>query len=557
MQVVTRLALNVKYNAVFVQDDIRVTPKLTVNAGLRYELEPGIHERNNHYAVGFDPNVTSPLQTTSGVTTKGGIEFAAQNGYPDHCCNNGVTKFEPRVGFSYSPVDKMVVRAGYGVFYAPLYYSTSASFAPGYAQTSTYVASNNSNLTPANSLSNPFPGGLGQPTGNTLGLSQGIGSTVQAIDQTRRNPVIQEYSFDIQQQLPYNTSLQMGYVGAKGRNLLPSNGGVFNVDQINPSAVPYGVGACPANPTGAALATFLNASSANPYAGKGGAGVIAAASVSNSQLCRPYAQFSQVNISPSASKSFYNSLILSARKRYANGFSLTAGYTWSKNMDSQWAQGSNLNVGAQGGPQNVYNINGPGGEYSLAINDIPQRFTLGGTLELPFGQGKMFLSKNRLVDYAVGGWSANMTLVAQDGGPVPIILNTNANATPLGTTVQRPTRIAGVNPCTDGPVQKRLTGYFNPAAFTTTPIGAFGNQPRTDGACRAPGMRNIDLSIFKEFKAERVHFRFQAEALNLLNTPLFALNTNGLKYGNAQFGTVNTSAINFPRLISLGGRISF
>ncbi len=559
VQVVTPLALNVKYNALYFQDDIRVNDRLTINAGLRYELEPGIHERNNHYAVGFDQGVTNPITTTSGITTKGAIEFAGQNGYKDHCCDNGVLKFGPRAGFAYAVNPKMVVRGGYGVFFAPIYYSTSASLAPGYAQTDTYVASNDSNKTPANSLSNPFPNGLAQPSGNTAGLSQGIGTSLTTIDQNRRNPIIEQYSFDIQQEVGAGVSFEMGYVGAHGRNLLPSNGGTYNIDQVNPAAIPYGVGACPANTANLAPAAFLTQKSANPYAGKGGTGVIGAATIANSQLCRPFAQFSSVNIQPSTSKSNYNSLILNARKRYSKGFSITTGYTWSKNMDSQFAQTSNLNVGAASGPQNFYNINGPGGEYSLAINDIPQRFTFGGSWDLPLGKGREYLNTNKWVDLLIGGYQANMTFVAQDGGPVPLQLNTNANSTPLGTAVQRPNLVAGVPLCNGGSVQSRLSSYFNPAAFATAQpgVGQFGNAPRTDGACRAPGNRNADISVFKEFQFERVHFRFQAEALNAFNTPLFALNANGLKVGNSQFGTVNTSAINFPRLISLGGRISF
>ncbi len=562
VQVVTPLALNVHYNAFYVQDDVRLSDRLTMNFGMRYEYEPGIRERSNHYAVGFDKNVTSPLQTSANVTTKGAIEFAGQNGYKDHCCNNGALKFAPRVGFAYSLNPKTVVRGGYGVFYAPIFYSTSASLAPGYAQTSTYVASNDSNRTPANSLSNPFPNGLGQPSGNSAGLAQGIGSSLTTIDQTRRNPIIQQFSFDIQQELGSGLSFEMGFVGAHGRNLLPSNGGTFNIDQIQAGAIPYGVGACPANTAGLSAVNFLRANSPNPYAGKGGAGVVGAASVSNSQLCRPFPQFSAVNVQPSASQSNYESLILNARKRYSKGFSLTMGYTWSKNLDSVFAQGSALNVGAQGGPQNVYNINGRGGEYSTAINDVPHRFTFGGSYDLPFGRGRAFLNKNRLLDLVVGGWQANMTFIAQDGGPVPIQLNTNQNSTVYGTVTQRPNLIAGINPCTSGSVQSRIgsvgrQSYFNAAAFSTPAQGDFGNAPRTLAACRAPGLRTSDASVFKEFQAERVHFRFQAEAANVFNTPEFALNTNGLRLGNAQFGTVNTSAINFPRLISLGGRISF
>ena len=231
VQTVTRLALNVKYNAVYFQDDVRVSSKLSLNAGLRYELEPGIHERSNHYAVGFDRTAVSPLSTTANTPTVGAIEFAGQNGYKDHCCNNGVLKFAPRVGFAYAPTPTMVVRGGYGVFYAPIYYSTSASLAPGYAATTTYVASNNSNKNPANSLSDPYPtaqGGILQPTGNSLGQAQGIGSSMTTIDQDRRNPIVQQYSFDIQQDLGSGVSVEMGYVGSHGRNLLPGNGIIFN-----------------------------------------------------------------------------------------------------------------------------------------------------------------------------------------------------------------------------------------------------------------------------------------------------------------------------------------
>jgi len=578
VQVVTPLALNVKYNAFYVQDDIRLTQRLNINVGLRYELEPGIHERNNHYAVGFDRNVTSPLQTTSRVATKGAIEFAGQNGYKDRCCNNGVLKFAPRGGFSYAVNPKMVVRGGYGVFYAPIYYSTSASLAPGYAATSTYVASNDSNNTPANSINNPFPGGLLQPSGNAAGLSQGVGSSLTTIEQDRRNPIVQQYSFDIQQDLGRGLSLQIGYVGAKGRNLLPSNGGTYNIDQVNPAAIPFGVGSCPTNPNNLSTSAFLNARSANPYTGAGGGtGVIGAATISNNQLCRPFPQFSAVNTQPSVSRSNYNSLIVNARKQYSKGFSVTVGYTWSKNQDSTFGQGSSLNVG-NAGPQNVYNINGPGGEYSLAINDVPNRFTVGGSYELPFGRGKAFFSNSRILDLMFGGFSTNATFVGQSGGPVPLSLNTNQNSSALGTSVQRPNLLAGVPVCSEGPVQQRLgssvagsKSYFNNAAFAPVQpgVGEFGNAPRTYGGCRAPGMRNVDLSVFKDFKFERVHVRFQAEALNLTNTPLFALNTAGLKYGTttssttgvtsvlSAFGSVNTSAINFPRLISLGGRISF
>ncbi|SEC25026.1 Carboxypeptidase regulatory-like domain-containing protein [Terriglobus roseus] len=556
VQTTSKIALNVRYHAAYLQDDIRVNDKLSINAGLRYEYELGIYERNNRYAVGFDRNVNSPLAASASVATKGGIEFAGVNGYPTHTGNNSHIKFAPRAGFVYQPHGNMVVRGGYGVFYAPIYYSASASLAPGYTATTTYIASNNSNYTPANSITSPYAT-LQPPTGNSLGLSQGIGSSVTTIDQFRRNPIVQQYSFDIEQELPGKIALQIGYVGSKGRNLLPGNGTTANIDQINPSAIPYGIGSCPAN-TGASLSTFLGSSSRNPYAGNGGSGVIGAASVSNSQLCRPFPQFSSVSLQQSTSKSLYNALNVKGQRAFHHGLTVISTYTWSSNWDATYGQGSSLNVGANG-PQNIYNLNG---EYARAINNTPNRFTFGGTYELPFGRGKAFLSGSKWLDLAVGGWSANMTFIGQSGGPLPIQQFTNNNSSLLGTSVQRPNLIQGINPCTTGSVQQRLgvggrTPYLNAAAFQDVPVGQFGNAPRTIGGCSSPGYRNADVSVFKEFQTERVHYRFQAEALNAFNTPQFALTSNGLKTNSGSFGAVSTNAINFPRFISLGGRISF
>ncbi len=556
----TPLALNVRYQAGYLQDDYRITDRLTLNFGLRYDYELGLRERNNHYATGFNQTAVSPLTSIAGVSTLGGVTFAGVGGAPVHTGDNSHLKFAPRGGFNFQVNPNMVVRGGYGVFFAPIYYSTSPSLAPGYTATTTYIASNDSNKTAANSLSNPYAALL-QPVGNTLGLSQGIGSSLTVIDQNRRNPVVQQYSADIEQQFPGGIAIQIGYVGSKGRNILPGNGTTYNIDQVNFNAVPYGVGACPTNPTGLSTSAFLNASSNNPYYQKGGTGVIAAAKVANSQLCKPFPEFSSVNVQPSSSKSIYNSAILKGQRRFSHGLTLVSTYTWSQNWDSSFGQSSNLNVG-NNGPQNVYNINGPGGEYARAINNIPQRFTFGGTATLPFGRGMAFLNtNNKLINLAIGGWSANMNFVAQSGGPLAIQQNTNNNSG-YGDSVQRPNLVAGVNPCTSGTVQNRLgvggrTAYLNAAAFNIAPAGTYGNVPRTLGGCSSPGMRNADISVFKDFQAERVHFRFQAEALNAFNTPLFALTTNGLRPDSGSFGQVSTNTINFPRFISLGGRISF
>jgi hypothetical protein len=203
----TRLRLNVHYNGAYVQDNFRITPHVSLTMGLRYEYEPGISERSNQFAVGFDPNVVNPISSTSGVMSKGGIEFAGLNGYSTHCCQSNNGLFSPRVGLALSPFSNLTIRMGYGVFYAPAFYTANSSVAPGYTQTNTYVASNDGNVTPANSLSNPFPNGIQKPSGNSQGYLTGIGNSLTTISQDRRAPFVEQYSFDVQRELPWQMAL--------------------------------------------------------------------------------------------------------------------------------------------------------------------------------------------------------------------------------------------------------------------------------------------------------------------------------------------------------------
>lgn len=535
VNVASKLALNVRYDAGFLQDDFRINRKLTLNTGLRYEYESGVKDRNNKFAVGFDRTVTNPISNTSGVATKGGVMFAGQNGYSSNCCNNSATKIAPRLGFVYAPMEKLVLRGGYGVFYAPLYYSASSSLAPGFTQTNTYIASNDGNATPANSIANPFPSGLQSPSGNGKGYLTGLGSSVTVLDQYRRSPLVQQYSFDIEKEFPCGLAFQLGYVGAKGRNLQPSTTGLgtININQL--SAAQFSLGAA------------LSASVANPYYQKGGTGVIGSSTVAYNQLLRPFPEFSAVNILTSSAYSRYDSMILKVQKHLSHGVTFLSTYTWASNWDSTWGTTSSINSGASS-PQNIYNLKG---EYARSISDISNRFTFGGSYELPLGKGKPFLHGNRFLDLAVGGWAINAMGILQGGAPLAVYQNTNGNSR-LGTVLQRP-NLTGISPCYSGSPQDRLNSYLNPAAFSTAADYTFGNSPRTL-PCRGPGYANWDMSLFKNFKAERVNFQFRAEALNAFNTPQFQSPVVAL--GNSNFGKIQ-STVNFPRYIQLGGRISF
>ncbi|RSL16138.1 carboxypeptidase family protein [Edaphobacter aggregans] len=524
----TQLAITSQYNAIYGQDDVRVTPKLTLNLGLRYEHEPGVNERHNRYSVGFDR--TTPF-TVAGSTVQavGGIEFAGQGSYPT-ATGQTVNKISPRAGFAYAITPQTVVRGGYGLFYQPLVYSGSASLAPGYVLTNVIPSQSG---VPAINLSNPFPTLSTTPTGNTLGLSTSIGSSLSLIDQARKAPFYQSYSADIQQELPHGFALKIGYVGGHGRNQPNS----LNINQLSDNYFSLG-----------------NAALTNKVPFKfAGTGAWSSANQPYNQSLRPFPQFTTITDSVSDGITNFNALNVKVQKLFSNGLTVLGAFTWASNWDNLWGASSTLNplISNNNGAQDVNNIHA---EYARSINNIPKRTTLALTYELPFGHGKQFLSgANRWMDLAVGGWTFNNIMIIQDGAPLPISQTTNSNSA-FGNLGTRPSLVPGVNPCYSGRPQDRLNAYFNPAAFSTTPAGSYGNSPRTLN-CYGPGYANFDLSLNKSFHVtERVNAEFRAEALNAFNTPQF--NGPNLAADSSTAGKI-TGTLGFPRLVQLGGRLTF
>lgn len=532
----TKLFFVENYYAGYIHDDFRVSSKLTLNLGLRYEYETGLSEQNNHLVVGFNQGAANPLQANvTGIKVPGVVEYAGVGGNANACCKAQTTKWGPRVGAAYQLTPKTILRSGFGVFYAPIRFADDASLALGYTQTTTYVASNNGNSTPANSLSNPFPGGVLQPVGNSLGALAGIGSSFNYLDQNRTSGLVYQYSLDIQQELPFHIGMEIGYFGSDSHHLQPASTGAGNMN-INQVPTAY-------LPTLASLPSSV----ANPFYNNGGTGVIGSATVSPIQLLKPFPEYSTINVQTNPSHARYDSLIFKAAKRFSSGVTFLSTFTWSRNMDNEFGTGNFLS-GSVTTPQNYYNLQG---EYSLAINDTPLRYTTTASYDLPFGTGKKYLNGNKWLDYAVGGWQVNLTTIYQTGFPLTVYQQ-NLNST-IGTGAQRP-NATGTSPDVSGSVESRLNGYINPAAFSQAPAYTFGNVARTI-PYRGPGMKNWDSSLFKNFKIwERVTGQFRLEALNTFNSPQFS-NPN-TQFGTAAFGKITYQA-NFPRLVQLGVRFFF
>jgi hypothetical protein len=392
---------------------------------------------------------------------------------------------------------------------------------------------------------------------------------------------VEQYSLDIQRQLPKDIIIKLAYIGAHGNNFFNS----VNINQV-PDAVmaTYAPGG---TNYGQSLATKVP----NPYSAKtiGGIPATGTASASNTtiaqgQLLLPFPQFTSVTVTKSDGYSWYNSLAFKAEKRMTTGLTVLGTYTWSSNWDNLYGTGSQ--VFSTYGAQDNYNING---EYARSINSIPNRLTAAVVYDLPFGKGRKYLSTSEgitghLREAVIGGWTVNYEVVDQNGVPLSVIQtdqSTNYGTTGVGGSYQRPNLVGDPhNACVGGSPQTRLglaygvygRQYVNQAAFTAAPAYTYGNTPRSL-PCRAPGSDTTTASINKTFHIYRaVNFQFRAEALNLYNTPQFGYPVTTLavtqstvnatpavtpyKSSGQTFGNLN-SQIGFGRILQLGGRINF
>ncbi len=534
MNIVTKFNDYLSYWGGFVQDDYRISTKLTVNVGFRFEHESGIQEGKNQLISGFDATAVNPLQQkVQGINVNGVVKYAGVNGNPTHTGNPLGLKPSPRIGLAYSLDGKTVVRGGYGIYWAPSFFSFQNAI--GYSQSTSIVTSTDGNFHPAATLANPYPNGLVQPTGNSLAGLSGVGQAITVFSPSSQSAgYVQEYSLEVQRQLP---SAFVVTVGALGSHSLHLNESGLNIDQLNPSNL--------------SLGSALTQSVPNPFYNNGGTGTVGTANVSRAQLLLPFPQYTSVTLSNSDTGSGrYYAAYFRVQRRLANGLTLLASYTWSRgNTDVLGVSTAGAaQITSITGAQNSFNKRA---EWSLATQDVPNRFTTAVTYELPFGKGRRFLNSGRLLDLVVGGWSANAVGIVQSGFPLAVT-QPNANSV-FGASYQLP-NATGLAPATSGSVDSRISGWLNPAAFSQAPVFTFGNISRFLNV-RGPGLYNWDVSAFKSFTIlENIKAQFRAEALNATNTPYFG-NPNTTLTNNL-FGTI-TSQINNPRLVQLGLRFTF
>ena len=508
------------YFAGYFQDDWRITNKLTLNIGLRWDIDTPRTERFNRTNY-FDPNLASPLANVI-PNLKGGLVFVGVNGQGRQQFPYDNNNLAPRLGLAYQLNGKTVVRAGFGHLYGASFVAAAGTIGTqGFRSDYSWVTSLDG-ITPNNLLRNPYPQGFAGAPGAAAGALTQVGNTIEAVTRDMLTNWTRQWNANVQRQLPFQTMLEVAYVGTRGFHLFRNTEGGLNLNQLPKEAL--------------ALGSQLNQLVDNPFFGKGGTGIIGASRISRAQLLRPYPQFGTVTpVYSSGASSFYHSLQVTLSKRFSKGLTFEGSYTWAKNLDDGESH------------QDSYNLRD---DRAVSSIDIAHRFVMSYIYELPFGRGKAFgSSMPKWLDLAAGQWQINGITTFQGGNPLGISASNTAG---IFNSLQR-ANSNGRGAALDTPIRERLNRAFDTSTFSQPLAFTFGNvSPRTSNL-RNDMLRNHDLSLFKDFRiVERVRLQFRAEALNAFNTVRFSGPNTSVT--SAAFGVINTQA-NSPRQVQMGLKV--
>lgn len=488
-----------RYISAFAQDDWSPTRGLTINIGLRWEMDTPIVDGDSRMN-GFDPQQINPVSGTPGV-----VKFASVNGWRQRPYDLDWNNFSPRVGFAWQPFgsEKTVLRGGYGIVVAhPFDHGAPTSASLGYEISSSLN-------TPDNGITAPFflrNGVPVQPTSPTLDdnfgavrVGQNPTTAVTFFETNRRSGYAQHFNFGIQREAARGTVVEVSYVANLARKLAGTN---LSINQIRPELLGPGV----------------------------------------TQRNRPFPQFSDVSVVfPSLGVSSYHAGVARIERRFSAGFNVLATYTFSKFLNNVDEGGSTL--GAEGGTySNLYNRRA---DWGPSENDVRSRFTFSSVYELPFGKQKRFAASGP-VSWIAGDWSIGAVATIQSGAPFNVTTQTNTtNAFSAGALRADVTS----NPNLDSPTIAR---WFDTAAFRQPAVYTFGNQGMN--ILRADGRTVINLSVLRNFSLrENLRAQLRGEFFNSINHPDFGV--PGRVFGGPGFGVVNSATA--ARQIQIGLRIVF
>ncbi len=528
-----RLALERRYFAWFYQDDWKVTRKLTLNLGFRYDVELPPTERYDRQ-VYFNFPTVAPLVQQAGLNAPGALRFV--NGSTRAPIDTYWHEYGPRFGYAYQLLSKTVLRGGYGIFWLPGGLETSGTSTnnPIATISTPFVSSLDGGVTPFNRLSNPFPNGLIPLIGSTQGANALVGQSVTVMIRGEHPGYTQQWNFDVQQQLASSLALDIAYAGSHGVGLP----GTIQINQLPDQYL--------------AMGNALNRQVPNPFAGLVSIGTLSQPTVAQGQLLRPYPQFTGLALGAvNVGSSTYHSMQLKLTKRFSDSL-VAASYTVSKGIgDTEAVVGWLEQSGTPSAFQDNYNRRL---DRSPNAFDNPQRLVVSYTTALPFGTGKRWLSTPGKLKPVVSGWEVNGIYTAESG--TPLFLSTAANLTNSFGGGSRPNN-NGQSAALSGDPHQRLGQWFKTSVFSQPAAFTFGNTARTLPDVRDHGTNNLDLGIVKNnrfLKDGRMNLQFRGEFFNVFNRVRFG--DPGLTFGTPQFGVV-TSQANSPRLIQFALKLLY
>jgi hypothetical protein len=565
------------YHGLFVQDDWRATSRLTLNLGLRYELEGATTEAQNRNLRGFDATDPSPIQakaqaayalnpipelSVANFQVLGGLTYADSTNRS--FWNPDKTVFEPRAGFAYSVNDVTVVRGGFGVYAVP--FIIDALNQTGYSQSTNLVPTLDNGLTFVANLANPFPNGATSPTGSNLGLATFLGKNVAVVPVDRKQARSARWSIGIERQLPGAWVVEAAYIGSHGYNL---------TTYIDADPIPAQFLSTSPFRDDATIAR-LDGNVSNPFMGLVPGTNLNGSVVSRSQLLRPFPQFVASGNQPGVMSQAYDgtnrfhSVQGRIEHRFSGGYTLTANYTWSRFRER------------------VSKLNPTDTQYEdrVSENDVPHRLALSGIWELPFGRGHRFGGSSAWSNALTGGWSVQALGQIQSGRPlcrsesiagqVPVFgYGPGSTSDPCalrnvyynGDPNQLRANISEAN--TDNSFDTSGFYFHDPTVQTN---GADDpNRQRADTRIRlADNLRTFpsrldnfrnpvlnlwDISFVKRFAlTEGVRVQLNFELLNAFNKVVFT--TPNLDPTNSDFGRAIQQS-NLPRNIQLAAKLLF
>jgi len=552
----------------FAQDDLRLTRKLTLNLGLRWEFETPLTERQNKSVSGFDLAYTQPfegqaqtnfgliaatdvLRTTYGlnnITTKGGLLFAGKDTGSGlyHTPKNG---FLPRVGFAYEMNAKTVIRGGFGLYQGFLGERRGDVIQPGFSQTTTQPLTTGPNGAPLPySISDPFclanpapcaASGITPITGNALGKQTSLGQAVTFFNQ---NPGVAKqfrWSIGVQRELWSGWVVEGSYVGDKGSNIeIARNLNAVPLKFLSTdSSVTTAMALNSSNLGGTVRSPFCNSVSGTTCNAGGALYTGAGGTISRRTLLTPFPEFGAVNTTNNDGYSLYNSLQISLNKRFSKGYGLNFAYTKSK-----WTEATEY-----------LNAADPLPNKAIAAQDIPNRFSMSGFYEFPFGRGKQYLAHvSKWADVFVGGWQIQGAYAYQSGFPIrfgsdAFYLGGKIGIPKSQQTVGRWFNTAAFISIANGNLTcKKADGTDTTGSSCATPSDHLRTLPFYSADVRSDPINNADLGVAKNINVrEGMRIQLRLEFINAFNHPL--LNTGGL--ANSQV-VVNPSSNTFGQTSS-------